>query len=238
MKKIVLNIIGVIVIFIVFQGLNTYGKNSNVNIKEEPKVEKKVSIDNEIKKKSDWKIYLANRDNEIDKDYEIELENIDSNYQFDKRAINELRTMMGEMKKDGVNNAWIQSAYRSYETQERLYKNKVTYYENLGYSKEEAENEAQRIVSKPNHSDHNLGLAVDFNYVTYDFINTRAFTWLSENAEDYGFVIRFPGDKEDKTGVSHEPWHWRYVGKEHAKRMNKLDLCLEEYVEYLSRMEG
>jgi D-alanyl-D-alanine carboxypeptidase len=237
MKRIVLSVIGVIIVFTVFQGLTTYGKNSNVNMKEESNVEKKASIDNEIEKKTDWKIYLANKDNEIEKDYEIELADINSNYQFDKRAIDELQTMVKDMKKDGVSNVWIQSAYRSYETQEKLYKNKVTYYENLGYSSEEAEDKAQKIVSKPNHSDHNLGLAVDFNFVNYDFIYTRAFTWLTENAEDYGFVLRFPEEKEYITGVIHEPWHWRYVGQEHAKRMNKLNLCLEEYVEYLRRIE-
>ena len=56
---------------------------------------------------------------------------------------------------------------------------------------------------------------------------------LLKNAENYGFILRYPEEKADITGVKYEPWHWRYVGMEHAKEMNKLNMCLEEYVEYL-----
>ena len=90
-----------------------------------------------------------------------------------------------------------------------------------------------KIINKPGTSEHNLGLAVDFNYVNLDFENTKAFTWLKENAEDYGFILRYRKDKEDITKVEYEPWHWRYVGKEHAKKINELDMCLEEYIDYL-----
>ena len=66
------------------------------------------------------------------------------------------------------------------------------------------------------------------------FENTNAFKWLKDNAENYGFVLRYPKQKEDITQVTYEPWHWRYVGEENAKKMNELGLCLEEYVEYLN----
>ena len=57
--------------------------------------------------------------------------------------------------------------------------------------------------------------------------------YLKENAEDYGFILRYRKDKEEITKVNYEPWHWRYVGEEHAKKINELDMCLEEYIEYL-----
>lgn len=90
-----------------------------------------------------------------------------------------------------------------------------------------------QYINKPGASDHNLGLAVDFNNVDNDFENSKAYKWLSENAEDYGFILRYPKDKVSITGIEYESWHWRYVGKEHAKKMNELDMCLEEYVDYL-----
>ena len=67
------------------------------------------------------------------------------------------------------------------------------------------------------------------------FEKLDGFKWLKKNAEDYGFVLRYPKDKEDITKIAYESWHWRYVGVEHAKKMNELNMCLEEYVEYLSK---
>lgn len=98
---------------------------------------------------------------------------------------------------------------------------------------EEAEALTARSIGEPYKSEHNIGLAVDFNDVNYAFENEKAFTWLMENAENYGFILRYPADKEDITKIKYEPWHWRYVGPEYAKEMNDLGFCLEEYIEYL-----
>lgn len=103
----------------------------------------------------------------------------------------------------------------------------------MGKSLEEAEILAVKWVNKSETSEHNLGLAVDFNNIKTDFENTKEFAWLIENAENYGFILRYRKEKEEITGVSYEPWHWRYVGQEHAKKINELDMCLEEYIEYL-----
>ena len=107
----------------------------------------------------------------------------------------------------------------------------------LGISQEEAERLTDEYINKPGASDHNLGLAVDFNYVDNKFDDLEAFKWLKENAEDYGFILRYPKDKEEITKISYESWHWRYVGEEHAKKMNELNMCLEEYIEYLQNQE-
>lgn len=137
------------------------------------------------------------------------------------------------MKSDGITNVWVQSAYRSLERQEKVFANKVKELEMQGKSKEEAEGLAIRKVNKSGTSEHNLGLAVDFNYVDYGFDETSGFKWLKENAENYGFILRYEREKETITKVDYEPWHWRYVGKENAVKMNELGMCLEEYVEYL-----
>ncbi len=182
---------------------------------------------------NDWRLVLVNKENPLPKDFTIELENIDSTKQFDKRAIGELTQMIQDMKSSGISNIWVQSAYRSIEYQKTLYDNKINDYLNRGGTMEEAEMLTSEYINKPGESEHNLGLAVDFNNVNNDFENTKAYEWLKENAKDYGFVMRYPEEKANITGVAYEPWHWRYVGKEHSYKMEELGMCLEEYREYL-----
>ena len=190
----------------------------------------KVQVITEI---SDWKIMLVNTENPLPEDFEVELANYDRSRQFDARAIGELTQMIKDMKTEGASNIWIQSAYRSVEYQKRLFDNKVQEFVNMGKTREQAEIYASRWVNKSETSEHHLGLAVDFNNVKPDFENTKEFQWLTENAEKYGFILRYRKDKKEITGVGYEPWHWRYVGVEHAKKINELDMCLEEYVEFL-----
>lgn len=181
----------------------------------------------------DWRIRLANYDNLLPEDFEVELANIDETRQFDARAIDYLTDMLNDMRKDGIVNIWVQSAYRSVARQKELYDNKMNEYLEEGKTQEEAQKLTEEYINKPGSSDHNLGLAVDFNYVDNSFAKTDAYKWLLKNAENYGFILRYPKDKEDITKIEYESWHWRYVGEEHAKKMNELDMCLEEYVEYL-----
>lgn len=182
---------------------------------------------------NEWNLKLVNSENAVDRDYIPELEELDDGIIFDKRAISYLKNMINAMYKEKITNIWVASAYRSYEKQEELFNNKVNYYINQGESQEEAEKLAQTVVQRPEMSEHNLALAVDFNEVNNDFEETKAFKWLQENAEDYGFILRYPKDKQDITKISYESWHWRYVGVEHAKSMNEKGYCLEEYINYL-----
>ena len=104
-----------------------------------------------------------------------------------------------------------------------------------GYSKAEATRLASEIVLMPSTSEHNAGLAMDFgtngNYtLDENFAKTEAFKWLSENSADYGFILRYPEDAQDITMVTYEPWHWRYVGVENAKKIKASGLTLEEYL--------
>ena len=107
--------------------------------------------------------------------------------------------------------------------------------ENLGRGMGEtlAEETALRTIAKPGHSEHHTGLAVDLNDVSDDFEETQAYRWLQAHAAEYGFIQRYRTDKSHITGIDNESWHYRYVGREHALAMERLDLCLEEYVAYL-----
>ena len=182
---------------------------------------------------TDWRLTLANYETLLPENFTVKVENIDKTRQFDARAIGELNDMMNQMKKDGITNIWIQSAYRSVARQKELYDASVKKYLQEGKSQEEAEKLTNEYINKPGSSDHNLGLAVDFNKVDNGFEKLEGFKWLQKNAENYGFVLRYPKDKEDITKIAYESWHWRYVGVEHAKKMNELNMCLEEYIQYL-----
>ena len=145
----------------------------------EPKVKKEIT---------EWNLRLANYENVLPEDFKVEVAEIADDRQFDARAIKYLKQMMNAMGKDGISNVWVQSAYRSVERQKELYDNSVKKYLKQGKTQEEAEKLTDEYINKPGSSDHNLGLAVDFNYVDNKFEDLDAFKWLQENAEHYGFI--------------------------------------------------
>lgn len=115
----------------------------------------------------------------------------------------------------------------------------------LSITREEKEANVATYSCRPGTSDHQTGLAVDiiqsslpseYLHLIQAFGKTEAGIWLAENAHKFGFVLRFPADKEDVTGIIYEPWHFRFVGREHATKMYEMNLCLEEYVDYLYRI--
>jgi len=245
-KKKVVAVIGIFLLLIIFivkvtkkdETVETSSEDNNTPVSvanetsenqiqpEEPEVKIKKEI-------TDWNLRLANYENILPEDFEVEVADIDDTRQFDARAIKYLKQMMNDMGKDGITNIWVQSAYRSVERQKELYNNSIQKYLKQGKTQEEAVQLTDEYINKPGASDHNLGLAVDFNNVDNNFEDLDGFKWLKENAENYGFILRYPKHKEDITKISYESWHWRYVGEEHAKKMNELDMCLEEYIEYL-----
>ena len=135
---------------------------------------------------------------------------------------------------DGVT-VWMQSGYRSVDYQKNLYDKKTQYFLEKGLSRDEALKQAATIVNPPGYSEHNCGLAADLNspeHTTLDtgFADTAAFRWLCENAEQYGFILRYPKEAESVTGITYEPWHWRYVGVENALAIRASGLSLEEFI--------
>lgn len=245
MKEVVAIIVYIVILgIIIFVGrdrISPKNKSNNIEIKEELGNNgiENINIKNEIAQSSkdidDWRLVLANYENELPEDFNIDLASIDKTRKVDSRIITELNNMLDAMRRDGISNMWIQSAYRDEKLQTTLFNEKVDSFMKQGKTKQEAEKLAMQTINKPRKSEHNLGLAVDFNYVNYEFETSSAFKWLQKNAEDYGFILRYRKDKEDITKVDYEPWHWRYVGKENAEKMNELDMCLEEYVEYLKK---
>ncbi len=189
-----------------------------------------------------WYMFLVNPDKSVTNDFinNVELGEISGKYTsgaqsskyLDARIVETFNKMCKAAADDGVTLISV-SSYRTYSYQQTLYKNRVQRCINEGLSEEDAKKKAATIVAFPGTSEHHLGLAVDINSVEESFENTKAFRWLSEHAEEYGFILRYPKDKQSITKIIYEPWHYRYVGVEHAKAMNDLGMCMEEYVEYL-----
>ena len=129
----------------------------------------------------------------------------------------------------------VTSAYRSYEYQEKLFSKYVSDLVSGGYTAEAAVAEVMRTSARPGSSEHQSGLCVDLIEkgelsLEVTFENTGAFRWLSDNAHRYGFILRYPADKEALTGYSYEPWHYRFVGIDAATVIYEDKICLEEYL--------
>lgn len=179
-------------------------------------------------------LVLVNADNPLPEDLVPNLKTIQGNFKLEEQAADAYLVMKAAAKEDGIT-LLVVSAHRPHATQERLYKNKVQEFIKKGYSEANAAVEAATIVARPGTSEHNTGLAVDiatpeFQRLIEAFADTAAAKWLAANAHNYGFVLRYPKDKQDITGIIFEPWHFRYVGVEHATRMYEDNLCLEEYI--------
>ncbi len=179
-------------------------------------------------------LVLVNADTPLPEDWQVDLVNIgsDSQEQIDARAYDDLYAMTEAARLDGIW-FWVTSAYRSVELQQEILDRKIEENMGQGMTREEAEADALHTIQKPGYSEHHTGLVVDFNDASDDFEATEDYAWLSQHAADYGFVQRYRRDKVDLTGIDNESWHYRYVGKEHAREMERLDMCLEEYVAYL-----
>ncbi len=204
------------------------------SVKPTPKEDYITYTKSGVDELSEWYLLLVNPTHTIGSDWKTGMTYLDSEYQLDSRIIEPYKAMVAAARADGVTLYPI-SCYRPYSTQQRLYNNRVdrAKRENPAFTQKEAEVYAATHVARPGTSEHQTGLAIDFNSVETDFGSTKAGKWLKEYANDYGFILRYEQDKQSKTGVTWEPWHYRFVGVKHAKRMTELGYCLEEYIDHI-----
>lgn len=159
----------------------------------------------------------------------------DLGYQVDARIVEDLQEMFDDARAAGRFPV-ICSAFRPWDTQVYLYNNKIQRVMNEdGLGEEEAAVKAATVVARPGTSEHQIGLALDIVSSEYqeldeEQMNTEDQKWLMENCWKYGFILRYPLDKSNITGVIFEPWHYRYVGKKAAKEITEQGLTLEEYL--------
>lgn len=242
----IIAILFVAVIFLFIKGMNSSDDGStnssgsvsgdaSADASSEPPDESALRA---VEEANQWYLLLVNKDNPLPSDFTADVKDIEAKFardkgmKYDSRAVGALNEMCNAAEADGVSLLAI-SSYRSVARQSTLYNNKVQSFLDKGYTEADAKVEAGTIVAVPGTSEHNVGLAVDFNSVETTFENSKQFTWLKNNAAKYGFVLRYPKAKQDITNIIYEPWHYRYVTVEHAQKMNELNMCLEEYIKYL-----
>lgn len=188
--------------------------------------------------KRQWYLKLVNAENPMTQEDvpELEVETVDENqYQVDARIVADLQDMFDAARAAGRNPV-ICSAFRSWNYQVSLYENKIDrVMQEEGLNEAQAQEKAGTVVAKPGTSEHQMGLALDI--VSSEYMNldegqmeTEDQQWLIENSWKYGFILRYPLDKSDITGIIFEPWHYRYVGKKAAKEITEQGLTLEEYL--------
>lgn len=211
-------------------------KNKNKDLNDE-QIIKDVNMDLDKKQYEDMhetinlnKInILVNKHNYLKEDYVPEnLKSLSSTYALSnmkmvEEAANAFETLSKDASKENYK-IIAMSTYRSYEYQVDLY-NK--------YVKSDGKDAADTYSGRPGNSEHQTGLAVDVYNQTETYTNfekTEEYDWMQENAYKYGFILRFPKDKENETGYEFESWHYRYVGKDIAKYIHKHNITLEEYI--------
>lgn len=186
-------------------------------------------------KEQDWKLRIVSEAQPLPEDFSVETEEAENCYLFDVRAAQALRDLLAAGRAAGMD-LEVASAWRDWATQETLFENKVErVMAETGLERDEAEEIAADEVARPGTSEHQLGLAVDIisndhPWLDEGWADTEEAAWLEEHCAEYGFILRYPPDKSELTGIVWEPWHFRYVGVEAAVYIMDNGLCLEEYV--------
>lgn len=169
-----------------------------------------------------WNLLLVNEWNAIPDGFEVVTAEVEDGYVIDERVCDALRKMLADCREAGYSPKII-STFRTREKQQYLY--------------DHTANKADTAV--PGHSEHECGLAADIidagsegwrHPLTEEQADMPAQKWLMEHCRDYGFILRYPKDKTEIIGIVYEPWHYRYVGKNHARAIMEKGLCLEEYI--------
>ncbi|MGN0562428.1 MAG: M15 family metallopeptidase [Candidatus Fimenecus sp.] len=178
-----------------------------------------------------WELTLVNLQYRLPEEYKPTLKAAveGSSVQLDERVAPFYAEMYAAAKADGCT-LTPYSGYRTYARQQENFDRKVAYYVSQGLSETEATAKTQTRILPAGASEHNMGFSMDIVSASADFISTKEFSWLTAHAYEYGFILRYPENKTDITGVMYEPWHWRFVGKEAAAAMHQSGQCLEEYL--------
>lgn len=183
---------------------------------------------------AEWNMILVNPWNKLPDDFEVKLTQLKNGHSVDERAYPDLQQMMDDARAAGLAPI-ICSSYRTNAKQTTLFTNQVNSYLSRGYEYDDAIAEAGKWVAVPGTSEHQTGLAVDIVATSYQILDeaqedTAEQKWLMENSYKYGWILRYPSDKSELTGIYYEPWHYRYVGKSAAQEIYEKGICFEEYL--------
>lgn len=200
--------------------------------KEYNSVKEQAEAQNE--KTRPWYLMLVNQSHPMEDGYVPELANIDDSHQVDARVLESLQNMLKAASDEGYS-LYVCSAYRSVDRQKELFNESMIDYVNQGMTYYEAAIETAKSIAWPGESEHATGLAMDIVSSDYAGLDekqgeTDDQKWLMEHCYEYGFILRYPKDKSEDTGIIYEPWHYRYVGVEAALAIRDQGVTLEEYL--------
>ncbi len=175
---------------------------------------------------------LVSREESLPESYKPKLMKVEG-VEISKSCGEALELMLQDARQAGCD-ALLVEGYTDRKSQQQQYDKCIEELESQGKSREEATQLALKTMSKPGADEHQLGLSVDITDADYPdksmaFLESKTYKWLAENCWNYGFIIRYPGDKTEITGRDFMPWHYRYVGVESAQLIKSLNMCLEEY---------
>ena len=182
-----------------------------------------------------WALALVNETHPLDTSYApAELYEVESERSVDARIREPLDRMLADAEAAGLS-MYVASAYRSYDQQRTVFNATMQDWVNQGYTPLNAYDETKKSVAVPGTSEHATGLAVDIIASEYEALDdgqgeTAEQQWLMEHCWEYGFILRYPPEKADVTGIIYEPWHYRYVGETAAKEIHEQNITLEEYL--------
>ncbi len=176
-----------------------------------------------------WALILVNRYNPVPAGYSVSLTTLSNGKQIDSRIYWPLQNMFDAARASGLN-MYVREGYRTRADQQAIMDSRIANYQSQGYSYSKAVQLAKQYVAVPGTSEHELGICVDINAVN-SADSDAVYAWLDRNAYKYGFIKRYPENKSDITGISYEPWHYRYVGKTAAAEIYNWGICLEEYLQ-------
>jgi len=184
-----------------------------------------------------WAYYLINEENPLPEDFTVGLEKVQGDFMLDERCAEYAKRMIADAAEEGIE-LTVVSAYRSVQKQQENLESYIQRLRDAGYTSKEAKSLAEKEIALPYTSEHNAGLALDIltpdwwlthDDVTADFENTEQFRWLSENADKYGFILRYPKEYESVTKYVYEPWHYRFVGVYYAGKIKESGLPFEYF---------
>ena len=176
-----------------------------------------------------WELTLVNAKHPLPGDWQVQPVEVKGGQRVDERILPALQQLFDAARAEGLYPV-VASGYRTNEEQRQIMEDKVAAYQREGYPELLARQAAAQWVAQPGTSEHELGLAVDINPDETMGTGQELYDWLLAHAWEYGFIKRYPADKVDITGISNEPWHYRYVGQEAARAITEQGLCLEEYL--------
>ncbi|MGO5052908.1 M15 family metallopeptidase [Lachnospiraceae bacterium LCP25S3_G4] len=219
-------------------------KEASAHVDAGPKVEANVKsgsenptqVNEQVQQPQEipWNLILVNSSHPLQEGYIPELGAVVDGYNVDVRIVDPLQRMLAAAQQEGMS-MHICSAYRSVERQKEVFNQTMQDHIANGATYLDAYNITKQSVAVPGTSEHELGLAVDIVSDDYALLddgqaNTKEARWLQDNCYKFGFILRYPPEKTNETGIIYESWHYRYVGEEIATQIMQSGVTFEEFL--------